>query len=162
MSTGNAWNHPLPKRQPETPATVLSISPFEADHVFLRNVFAHSNWKIHGVRSRREALACLRRQSSAVVLCEESLPDCDWKQMLDELGSLPDSPVLIVTSRLADDALWAEVLNLGAYDLLMKPFDLTEVFRVVSLAWRHWNNNLEKARATLGSLNLAKARAIPA
>jgi DNA-binding response OmpR family regulator len=54
-----------------------------------------------------------------------------------------------VTSRVADDSLWAEVLNLGAYDLLMKPFDLTEVFRVVSLAWRHWKNDCERMHAVL-------------
>lgn len=147
MSTGTTSNHALPERSPENSVTVLSISPIEADHFFLRNVFSHSNWRVHGVRSLREALTWLRRQPSSVVLCEERLPDSGWKEVLRELGSLEDPPVLIVTSRLADDALWAEVLNLGAYDLLMKPFDLTEVFRVVSLAWRHWKNDWERARA---------------
>jgi DNA-binding response OmpR family regulator len=147
MSTGTTSNHALPERSLENSVTVLSISPIEADHLFLRNVFSHSNWRVDGVRSRREALTWLRRQPSSVVLCEERLPDSGWKEVLRELGSLQDPPELIVTSRLADDALWAEVLNLGAYDLLMKPFDLTEVFRVVSLAWRHWKNNWERARA---------------
>ncbi|MGA2328590.1 MAG: response regulator [Bryobacteraceae bacterium] len=147
MSSGTTSNHPLPERSSENFVTVLSISPIEADHLFLRNVFSHSNWRVHGVRSRREAQLWLRRQYAPVVLCEERLPDCGWQEVLRELGSLQDPPALIVTSRLADEALWAEVLNLGAYDLLMKPFDLTEVFRVVSLAWRHWKNNWERARA---------------
>lgn len=43
-------------------------------------------------------------------------------------------PKLIVASRLADERLWAEVLNLGGYDLLVKPFVADEVQRVVSLA----------------------------
>jgi DNA-binding NtrC family response regulator len=43
-----------------------------------------------------------------------------------------------VTSRAADERLWAEALNLGAYDVLAKPFDPTEVCRIVSLAWMHW------------------------
>ena len=158
MSSGTTSNHPLPEHSPETSITVLSISPIETDHLFLRNVFSHSNWRVHGVRSRREALAWLRWQHSPVVLCEETLPDSGWKQVLREIASLRDPPELIVTSRLADDALWAEVLNLGAYDLLMKPFDLTEVFRVVSLAWRHWNNNRERARTA----PLAMRRALTA
>jgi DNA-binding response OmpR family regulator len=45
---------------------------------------------------------------------------------------------LIVTSRLADEKLWAEALNLGAYDVLAKPFDLSELVRSVNLAWLHW------------------------
>jgi DNA-binding response OmpR family regulator len=48
---------------------------------------------------------------------------------------------LIVTSDLADDRLWAEALNLGAYDVLAKPFRAAEVFRTVSLAWRQWKDS---------------------
>jgi hypothetical protein len=34
--------------------------------------------------------------------------------------------------------LWAEVLNLGGYDVLLKPFDRAEVVRVAGMAWRCW------------------------
>jgi FixJ family two-component response regulator len=47
---------------------------------------------------------------------------------------------VIVTSRLADDCLWAEVLNLGSYDLLMKPFDGEETVRVLAMAMRQAQN----------------------
>jgi DNA-binding NtrC family response regulator len=140
-------------------AAVLCVSPFEADHVLIEHAFRHSNWKVHAVRSSREALAWLSSKPTPVVLCEESLPDGTWKDMLTSVAAMPGSPVLIVTSRLADNILWAEVLNLGAYDLLMKPLDATEVFRVVSLAWRHWKNNWEKARAANEALGTATARA---
>jgi FixJ family two-component response regulator len=58
--------------------------------------------------------------------------------MLEHISLLPDPPLLIVTSRLADARLWAEALNLGAYDVLAKPFDATQVIRIVGLAWQHW------------------------
>jgi DNA-binding response OmpR family regulator len=60
--------------------------------------------------------------------------------MLDHAGCLPNPPLLIVTSRLADERLWAEALNLGAYDVLAKPFDKREVIRTVTAAWLHWAN----------------------
>jgi DNA-binding response OmpR family regulator len=132
--------------QPEKVVSVLAISPFEDDHVFLGSIFSHSNWHLRGVRSWREALDYLSRSRAAVVLCEKDLPDSDWKQVLVELASLPDAPLMVVTSRWADDHLWAEVLNLGGYDVLMKPFDSTEVIRVVSLAWLNWKNQRERAR----------------
>ncbi len=57
-----------------------------------------------------------------------------------EMDRLPVRPVLIVASRLADDRLWAEVLNLGAFDLLLgEPFDREEVLRVTESAWREAN-----------------------
>lgn len=44
-------------------------------------------------------------------------------------------PQLIVADRLADEALWAEVLNLGRYDVPVMPFAHEEVLRVISMAW---------------------------
>lgn len=70
-----------------------------------------------------------------IVVCDG---DFGWRQMLDRFRSLPDAPFLIVTSRLADDRLWSEALNLGAYDVLAKPFDSNEVTRVLSMAWIRW------------------------
>jgi FixJ family two-component response regulator len=57
---------------------------------------------------------------------------------MDHLTMLPQPPYLIVTSRLADDDLWAEALNIGAFDVLAKPLGRTEVTRVLSSAWQHW------------------------
>jgi len=63
-----------------------------------------------------------------------------WREMLAEAAQLLPPPFLIVTCRLADERLWAEALNVGAYDVLAKPFDAAEVIRVVSLAWLHWKD----------------------
>jgi len=61
--------------------------------------------------------------------------------VLEQLRLLPDPPFVVVTSRLADERLWAEALNRGAYDVLAKPFDGTEVIRTISSAWLHWCEN---------------------
>jgi DNA-binding response OmpR family regulator len=133
--------------QPERIVTVLAISPSAEDHNFLRDIFGHSKWQIRGVRTWREAHAFLADHQMPVIICESELPDANWKIVLSEVSHLADPPALIVVSRLADDYLWAEVLNLGGYDVLMKPFDETEVFRVVGLAWLNWKNCRERAKA---------------
>ena len=71
-----------------------------------------------------------------VVICEQNLPDGTWQDLLGDLQSLSRPPMLIVCSLLADDRLWAEVLNIGGYDVLMKPFQAIEVARVVRMAAR--------------------------
>jgi len=38
--------------------------------------------------------------------------------MLDHLTLLPQPAYLIVSSRLGDNHLWAEALNIGGYDVL--------------------------------------------
>jgi len=66
------------------------------------------------------------------------LPDGTWKDILRTAETQSQAPLVLVVSRHADDRLWAEVLNLGGYDLLLKPFDRSEVTRVVGMAWRCW------------------------
>ena len=51
--------------------------------------------------------------------------------MLEVVTILSDPPSLIATLRLADERLWAEALNLGAFDVLAKPFDSTEAMRLL-------------------------------
>jgi DNA-binding NtrC family response regulator len=79
----------------------------------------------------REAMHLLDRDCSAVIISESNLPDGTWKDLLD--SSAGHSPVrnLIVVSRLADEFIWAEVLNLGGWDVLAKLLDMEEVFRSV-------------------------------
>jgi hypothetical protein len=38
----------------------------------------------------------------------------------------------------ADESLWAQVLNLGGFDVLMTPFEPEEVLRITFAAWSHW------------------------
>jgi DNA-binding response OmpR family regulator len=85
-------------------------------------------------------LKTLRKAKVPVVVCESDLQPGTWKEVLEELRTLPDPPYLIVTSRVADERLWAEALNLGAYDVLAKPFDGMEVTRIVNMAWLRWKS----------------------
>jgi DNA-binding response OmpR family regulator len=106
----------------------------------LDQILRHSNWRLRHVTTCREAVAFAKDSETGVVICQQHLPDGDWTTVLTEFATLPTSPNLIVTSRLPDDILWAEVLNLGGYDVLAQPFGRNEVFRVVSSAWRQWND----------------------
>ena len=133
--------------QPDRAVTVLNVSPVEADHLILAQIFSHSNWKLHVARTCSEAMALLETKLLPVVLCEQELPDGSWKDILERANEAANPPTLIVSSRLADDRLWSEVLNLGGYNVLSKPFRESEVFRDVSLAWLAWKNRGERIKA---------------
>jgi DNA-binding response OmpR family regulator len=126
---------------------VLSISPMEEDHFFLQNILNHLQGTLSPNRTfiltscarLASGLTALRKRQFEVVVCERDLTPGSWKDVLEQVTILPDPPSLIVTSRLADERLWVEALNLGAYDVLTKPFDRTEALRVVGAAWRAWS-----------------------
>jgi hypothetical protein len=121
-----------------SPSLVLLVSPRIEDHVSLQGILLGSRWKMEGARTACDGLAMIRRNHCeiAVVICEYRLPDGDWRLVLAELLALAVRPALIVCSRLADERLWVEVLNLGGFDLLLcAPFVPEEVLRVTESAW---------------------------
>jgi DNA-binding response OmpR family regulator len=80
----------------------------------------------------------LRDESLPVLLCERGHADGNWDDLLTATARLPAPPNLIVFSRLADESLWATVLNLGGFDVLTTPFEPDEVLRITSAAWSRW------------------------
>ena len=88
------------------------------------------------VSSIHEAVQALQSLSISVVLCEDTLPDGKWLDVMRETERLCPHPQTIVLSPRADTTLWGEVLNCGGYDLLPMPLEPHEVYAVIPMAWR--------------------------
>jgi DNA-binding NtrC family response regulator len=133
-----------------TTRSVLSVSGDRADHNAIRQLLRPWNGTIYEAGSPSSAHDRLSKEEIGVVLCERDLGTENWLDLLESLFRLRNAPPLIVTSRLADDWLWAEALNRGAYDVLAKPFDGQELLRTVNLAWLRWHHardfGIESAR----------------
>jgi DNA-binding response OmpR family regulator len=121
--------------------SILSVSPRDEDHRSIQTILHRSNWVLHTAYNIAEALRLPRSTPVAVILCEPRLPDGNWKDLLDALSACEHPPRMIVMSEIADERLWAEVLNLGGFDVLLKPLDPKELFRVASLAHRSWRDH---------------------
>jgi DNA-binding response OmpR family regulator len=128
---------------------ILIVSTHRHDQAALRRILRHSHFVIAGAGSCREALDHLGRVHSAIVFCDYDLPDGTWLDILNCVTGPSDSSFLIVTSRLADERLWAEVLNLGGFDLLAKPFEAAEVLHVVKTALLRQHDSV--AAASVGA-----------
>ena len=128
-----------------TSVHVLALLPTCDDQASLSEIFRHSNWTLHFVEGLGQTKAMIDELAPGVVISDCTLPDAGWQDVLCELQRRDVEPTLIVASRLADERLWGEVLNLGGYDVLATPFRAQEVVRSVSIAWRYW---WEKLRAT--------------
>jgi DNA-binding NtrC family response regulator len=113
---------------------VLFISPHPEDGALLSRMLEPTSIHCEYVANCQEARRRLGQESYGAILTEAYLPDGDWKIVLQYLAVLGISPAVVVTHSFADDRFWAEVLNLGCYDMLAQPFDTREVQRIVSLA----------------------------
>jgi DNA-binding response OmpR family regulator len=122
------------------------ISAVASDRSCLARILAQSKWSLKVRMSCRDGMALLREHHVPVVICDAGLRGGGWHSLLEELADWPAPPALIVSSRLADEQLWAEVLNLGGYDVLPTPFEQTEVLRVCYQAWKSWERRFGMPR----------------
>lgn len=130
--------------------SILSISPNQDDHSTLQRILdtdteagspVNTGWVLTKTANLSSAMRILRQSICPAVICERDLPQGNWKDLLKRTRLLQDPPLIIVASLHADDYLWAEALNLGAYDVVSKPFDRSEVIRVMSSACLRWHRD---------------------
>lgn len=69
-----------------------------------------------------------------LLLADAELPDGSWQDLLQILLEAERPCEMIVCSRVGDEELWAEVLQCGAYDLLIEPYERQEVHRIIESA----------------------------
>jgi DNA-binding NtrC family response regulator len=139
---------PEPGKTRTASVTVFHVGPQDQDLRALAEILDRSDWqmcpgttwKVAAAEDLPSAEAGVQGQGVPIVLCERESQVGTWKDVLERVGTFSVPPLVIVASRTADEYLWAEALNLGAYDVLSKPYHPAEVVRVLSLAWLHWEN----------------------
>ena len=118
----------------------LLVTPLEDDLHALHELCPQMNWQLDLARSVAEARSrMVRLGPPPIIICERDLPDGNWRILFQEAETLPHPPRFVVCSRLADEYLWAEVLNLGGFDVLAKPFEAREVNHVIQCACDSWH-----------------------
>ena len=138
---------------------ILGVLGSAADRQSLQYIVDHSNWKLAFADGVEKIQPILQRNDTGVVVTDCVLADGNnWKDVWRAIQAHAFPPSLIIADRHADDRLWAEVLNLGAFDLILKPFDANELFRVVSSAWRSWKYRYEEAQRQTGAIASAIIR----
>ena len=96
-------------------------------------VLASAGLRTLASRTCREALRQFSSGQPQIILCDRHLPDGDWKDFISWLADSPEPPRVIVLAG-NDPAFCAEAINLGAWDVLMRPLNLEELRRVASIA----------------------------
>jgi DNA-binding NtrC family response regulator len=118
---------------------VLLIAQHTLETAPLQKILSEYQCELYVVRTPQQGLRFLEAHPLGVIIYDISEPSAErWQDLLRQLSEIYPTPRLIVASRIGDETMWAEVLNLGGFDLLLKPYDPDEVRRVSTHAWRSW------------------------
>ncbi|MGH9613342.1 MAG: response regulator [Bryobacteraceae bacterium] len=121
----------------QSPVPFVWAACARPDDPTLQSVLRNLGWRVCVSCSIRETLAAARDNRLDVVICDEELTDGGWKDLLAGFAHFPCPPSLIVISERLDSSLWAEVLNLGGFDVLLRPLKENEIAGVLHMAHRH-------------------------
>ena len=118
---------------------ILFVSGRNEDAQRLAHMLRSLPLTLTHAKSLRQARVRLQQEEFDVILTEAALPDGNWVDALHLAREIPRDIQVIVTDAQADAVFWAEVLNLGAYDLVAQPFYEPEVRRILYNACTRWN-----------------------
>ena len=113
---------------------VLFVSPHHEDATVLSRMLGSLPVPLEHVADLQHARVSIQVEPYQVILTEAILSDGTWRDVVDLARRVSPAPAVIVTDASADARFWAEVLNLGAYDLIAQPFATAEVRRILSFA----------------------------
>lgn len=119
-------------------ASLLVVDDDETVRDLLYDLFADEH-RCHTADSAEKAMGLMEREFYDVVLTDISMPGLSGLEFLGMVRQFyPETPVIII-SGIDDQAHARGLMNLGAFDYLLKPFSLEHVERSVNRAigYRH-------------------------
>jgi signal transduction histidine kinase/DNA-binding response OmpR family regulator len=124
---------PPPAPAPALPAQglrVLVVDDEEDIRQLCIDYFTEQN-EVVAVSNGREALERLAREPFGLVLLDIMMPELDGLTTLERVRSQGIAvPIVVMTGRVTEDVMEARD-RLGIYDILEKPFNITELDRVL-------------------------------
>jgi DNA-binding NtrC family response regulator len=137
---GNAAAHaPAPTPAPAA-IPIVALIPGGRDRDLLENIAARDRLDIHFADTCDEAWNAANRLKSPVVLCDRDVPGIEWPDAVRILASAVPHPCVILTSPVADEYLWKEIVARGGYDVLATPLRDADAARAIKLAVSYWKN----------------------
>lgn len=113
--------------------TVLIVDDEKDLRDLLRFEFELEGWIVHEAHNGTEAFKVFGDQKIDAIITDVRMPGGDGIQLLDKVHEKsPSTPVLVVTG--FADITPQEAMNRGAHAVLTKPFDLRQIYQIVSTA----------------------------
>lgn len=97
----------------------------------LREFLQRKNYEVITAGDGLEALEKVRRESPKVVLLDINMPGMSGVDVLKNIKEYDPKVGVIMVTAMADEELGRSALSAGAFDYIMKPFDLEYLEKVL-------------------------------
>ena len=102
-----------------------------------------TGWAVVHANSLHAALAYLRTNVAAVAVVQDDLAGTDGNTALSSLRSSADAPEIVLVTW--DKLPLQDAIRAGAFDVVQRPFDHSDLLWAVAAAWHNWMTQRERA-----------------
>ncbi len=113
---------------------VLIVDDEESVLELLEDVLADEGFQVRRAENGREALDMIARESFDVVLMDIRMPEMDGMEALRRIQEQSRKTGVILMTAYATTDVAIQAMKMGAFDYVLKPFDLDEVVMVIKKA----------------------------
>ncbi len=125
------------------------------DEVHIRRLLEISlgkkEYDVYGAETGLEGVQMLQSARPDIILLDLNLPDKDGLSVLKEIREWSSIPIIILSVRNAQEDIVA-LLNAGADDYLVKPFNTEELVARMNVALRHQRPDSKESMFCTGNL----------
>lgn len=115
-------------------ANILILEDNEDLCQTIADVMRKEGNKVHTAHTAEQAFALLHKDIIDLVLLDIKLPDVNGIKVLEQIKETDPDILVIMITALTDAQPAVDAMKIGAYDYLMKPFELDELKLVVKKA----------------------------
>jgi two-component system nitrogen regulation response regulator GlnG len=115
---------------------ILVVDDEESIRWVLTRGLARQGWKVQSAENAHLALRQLAEQSYALVFLDIRLPDLDGLSLLEQINALSNPPMVVVMTAQGTVDTAINAMKKGAYEYIIKPFDLEDVVSLAHQALR--------------------------
>ncbi len=111
---------------------ILVVDDEESTRTGLSKILDKSGYRVLTAKNGVDALEKLKEEPCRLVITDMKMPEMDGIRLLKEIKrSDPGVGVIIITAYGEVDS-YLEVMNLGAFEYLNKPFKMDDLKRIIS------------------------------
>lgn len=137
-----------------TTRTVVLIEDEKPIRRFLSVTLANEGWQVHEAETGERGLIEVATRKPDLVIVDLGLPDMDGVEVIRELRTWCDRPVLVLSAR-SNESEKVAALDAGADDYLTKPFGTAECMaRLRVLLRRHDNTSTREPVIRFGEIEV--------
>jgi two-component system, NtrC family, nitrogen regulation response regulator GlnG len=115
---------------------ILVVDDEESIRWVLTRGLARRGWKVQSAENAHLALRRLAEQDYALVFLDVRLPDIDGLTLLEQIRTLASPPMVVVMTAQGTVDTAINAMKKGAYEYIIKPFDLEDVVTLAHQALR--------------------------